>query len=114
MVKKQKLVESEGLQAAVRLSKADSARIKELVEAGLYRSFASFLLEAVRDKLGSLETVSVRKAEAHVAERMIKDYLKTHPGTNFAGDMAAALGLELNVTLKTVRKLLEVGQIKRA
>ncbi len=114
MVQKQKLAESGGLQAAVRLSKTDYARIQQLVEAGLYRSFADFLREAVRDKLGSLEIVSVKKVEANVAERMIEDYLKSHPGPNFASEIADALGLEFDVTFTTVRKLLEEGRIKKA
>ena len=114
MVQKQKFVESEGLQAAVRLSKADYNRVQQLVEAGLYRSFADFLREAVRDKLGSMEVVSVKKMEAPVAERMIEDYLKEHPGPNFASEIADALGLEFSITFKTIHKLLEEGRIKKA
>jgi len=114
MVQKQKLVESEGLQAAVRLSKADYARVQQLVEAGLYRSFADFLREAVRDKLGSMEVVSVKKVEANVAERMIEEYLKEHPGRNFASEIADALGLEFSITFKAIHKLLEEGRIRKA
>lgn len=114
MVQKQKLVESEGLQAAVRLSKADYAKVKQLVEAGLYRSFADFLREAVRDKLGSMEIVGVKKVEAQVAKRMIEGYLKEHSGPNFASEIADALGLEFGATFKTIHELLEEGRIKKA
>jgi Arc/MetJ-type ribon-helix-helix transcriptional regulator len=114
MAQKQKLVELEGLQAAVRLSKSDYVKVQKLVEAGLYRSFADFLREAVRDKLGSMEVVSVKKVEAHVVERMIEDYLKEHPGPNFASEIADALGLEFGVTFKTIHKLLEEGRVKKA
>ena len=114
MTQKQKLVESEGLQAAVRLSKSDYAKVQQLIEAGLYRSFADFLREAVRDKLGSMEVVSVKKVENHDAERMIEDYLKEHPGPNFASEIADALGLDFDVTFKTINKLLEEGHIKKA
>ena len=55
MVQGQKTVEPEGLQAAVRLSKSDYVKVQQLIDAGLYRSFADFLREAVRDKLGSME-----------------------------------------------------------
>jgi Arc/MetJ-type ribon-helix-helix transcriptional regulator len=113
MVQKQKLVESEGLQAAVRLSKADYTKVQQLVDAGLYRSFADFLREAVRDKLGSMEVVSVTKVETPVAERMIEDYLKEHPGPNFASEIADATGLEFSITFKTIHKLLEKGRIKK-
>ncbi len=113
MVQKQKLAESEGLQAAVRLSKSDYAKVQQLVGAGLYRSFADFLREAVRDKLGSLEIVSIKKVEVHDAELMIEDYLKEHPGPNFASEIADALGLDFDVTFKAINKLLEEGHIKK-
>jgi len=80
MLQKQKLAEEEGLQAAVRLSRSDHARVRQLVEAGLYRSFADFLREAVRDKLSCMEVVSVKKVEPKEAEHMIENYLKEHPG----------------------------------
>ena len=114
MVQKQKLAESKGLQAAVRLSKSDYVHVQKLVDAGLYRSFADFLREAVRDKLGSMEVVSVKNVSARDAEHMIEEYLKTHPGANFASEIADALGLEFDITFKTINKLLEEGRIKKA
>lgn len=113
-MQKQKLADSEGLQAAVRLSKSDYVRVQKLVEAGLYRSFADFLREAVRDKLGSMEVVSIKKVEAQEAERMIEDYVKQHPGPNFASEIADALGLEFGITFKIINKLLQEGRIKKA
>ena len=114
MVQKQKIVESEGLQAAVRLSKSDYVKVQQLIEAGLYRSFADFLREAVRDKLGSMEVVSVKKVEPRDAERMIENYLKEHPGPNFASEIADALGLDFGVIFKAINTLLEEGNIKKA
>lgn len=114
MTQKQTIVESEGFQAAVRLSKSDYAKVQQLVEAGIYRSFADFLREAVRDKLGSMEVVSVKKVEAPDAEHMIEDYLKQHPGPNFASEIADALGLDFSVTFKAIKKLLKEGNIKKA
>jgi Arc/MetJ-type ribon-helix-helix transcriptional regulator len=114
MLQKQRLAEEGGLQAAVRLSRSDHAKIQQLVEAGLYRSFADFLREAVRDKLGCMEVVSVKKVEPKEAECMITDYLKAHPGQNFASEIADALGLEFDVTFKTISKLLAEGRIKKA
>ena len=114
MVQKQKLAEPEGLQAAVRLSKSDYAKVQQLIEAGLYRSFADFLREAVRDKLGSMEVVSVKKVEAREAERMIETYLKEHPGPNFTSEIADALGLEFGLTFKTINKLLSEERVRKA
>ena len=99
---------------AVRLSKADYARIQQLVEAGLYRSSADFLREAVRDKLGSLEVVSVRDIDSRKAEKMIEDYLIKHHGPSFASEIADALGLDYSLMFKTIHKLLEEGRIRKA
>jgi Arc/MetJ-type ribon-helix-helix transcriptional regulator len=100
-------------QLAVRLSKRDYAKIQQLVEAGLYRSSADFLREAVRDKLESMEVVSVQEVDTRKAERMIEDYLSKHPGPSFASEIADALGLEYGVTFKTIHKLLEEGRIRK-
>lgn len=113
-MQKQKLTDSKGLQAAVRLSKSDYAKIQRLIDAGLYRSYADFLREAVRDKLGSMEVVSVKDVAAKEAERIIENYLKNHPGPSFASEIADALGLEFDITFKTINKLLKEGRIKKA
>ncbi len=102
-----------GFKRAARLSKSDYAKVQQLVDAGLYRSFADFLREAVRDKLASMEIVSVKDVTPQEAERMIEEYLKTHAGSNFASEIADALGLDFSITFKTVTKLLEEGRIKR-
>jgi len=114
MMQKQQLLKRRTLQLAVRLSKEDYSKIEQLVEAGLYKNFASFLREAIQDKLGSMEVVSVQKVDLVKAERMIVDYLTKHPGPSYASEIADALGLEYGITFKTVQKLLEEGQIKRA
>jgi Arc/MetJ-type ribon-helix-helix transcriptional regulator len=113
-MQKQKLAESNGPQAAVRLSKSDHKRVQQLVDAGLYRSFADFLREAVRDKLGSMEVVSVKDVTDQEVQRMIETYLTAHPGPIFASELADALGLEFDITFKTIHKLLEEGRIKKA
>jgi hypothetical protein len=114
-VQKQKpATDSEGLQAAVRLSKTDYRKVQQLIDAGMYRSFADFLREAVRDKLGSMEVVSIKPVQDQEAEHMIEEYLKTHPGPSFASEIADNLGLEFSVTFRTVNKLLQEGKIKKA
>jgi len=99
---------------AVRLSKVDYARIRQLVELGLYRSAADFLREAVRDKLGSMEAVGVHDVDSQEAERLIEDYLVKHPGPSFASEIADALGLEYSITFKAIHKLLEEHRIRKA
>jgi len=114
MTQRQKLLEREALQLAVRLSKADYVMVQQLVKTGLYRSSADFLREAVRDKLESLEVVSIRNVDASKVERMIEDYLVKHPGPSFASEIADALGLDYSITFKTVHKLLEEGRVRKA
>ena len=114
MTQHQKLLERETFQVAVRLSKTDYVKIQQLVEAGLYRSSADFLREAVRDKLESMEVVSVQDVDLRKAERMIEDHLIKHPGPSFASEIADALGLEYGVTLKIIQKLLEECRIRKA
>jgi Arc/MetJ-type ribon-helix-helix transcriptional regulator len=113
MAQHQKL-EHETFQVAVRLSKTDYVKIQQIVEAGLYRSSADFLREAVRDKLESMEVVSVQNVDSRKAERMIEDYLLKHHGPSFASEIADALGLEYGVTFKIIHKLLEEGRIGTA
>jgi len=114
MTQHQKLLERETFQIAVRLSKADYAKIQQLVEAGLYRSSADVVREAIRDKLGSWEVVSVRDVDFRKAEKMIEDYLVNHPGPSFASEIADALGLDYGDTFKIVHKLLEEGRVRKA
>jgi Arc/MetJ-type ribon-helix-helix transcriptional regulator len=114
MTQHQKLLERETFQVAVRLSKTDYVKIQQLVEAGLYRSSADFLREAVRDKLESMEVISVQDVDSCKAEKTIEDYLIKHPGPSFASEIADALGLEYGVTFKIIHKLLEEGRIRKA
>lgn len=113
-VQNQKFAQHDGFQLAVRLSKADYNRIQQLVEAGLYRNFADFLRDAVHDKLGSMEIISVHEVNAKEAEVLIENYLDAHPGYNFASEIADALGLEYGITFEVIHKLLDEGRIKRA
>jgi len=114
LTQREKLVERHVHQIAVRLARADYVIIQKLVEAGLYRSSADFLREAVRDKLRNMEVVSVQNADLGNVERIIEEYLEKHPGPNFASEIADALGLDYSVVFKTVQKLLEERRIKRA
>jgi Arc/MetJ-type ribon-helix-helix transcriptional regulator len=113
-LQKQKATDSEGFQAAVRLTRFDYRKVQQLIDAGLYRSFADFLREAARDKLNSMEVISVKDVTTKEAERLIEGYLIQHPGPSFASDIANALGLEFDITFKTINRLLEEGRIKRS
>jgi hypothetical protein len=60
--------------------------------------------------LGRLGVVSVSAKEA---ERMIEDYLTAHPGPSFPSDKLK-VGLEFDITFKTIKKLRGEGCIKKA
>jgi len=107
-------MEREAHQIAVRLAKTDYNRIQELVDAGLCRSSADFLREAVREKLRSMEVVGVQNIDPQNTETMIEEHLEKHPGPNFASEIADALGLDYSVTFKAINKLLEERRIKKA
>jgi len=109
----QKLEEQHGLQLAVRLSKIEIDRIQQLVAAGLYRSSADFLREAVRDKLESVEVVGIKEITPPKAKKLIEEYLKKHPGPSFASEIADNLGLDYSLAFRTIQKLLEEGRIRK-
>ena len=49
-----------------------------------------------------------------MTKRMIEEYLKEHPDPNFASEVADALGLDSELTFKTINKLLDEERIKKA
>ena len=108
MVLKQK-----GRQIAVRLTPIEYDRITGMIDAGLYRSSADFAREAIRDKIRTLEAVSVKDASVQEAKRMILAYLKKNPGSHFASEMADELGIDYGTAFKAVNQLLESGKIKK-
>jgi len=109
-----KLTEHETNQVAARLAKADYDMIRKLVEAGLYRSSADFLREAVRNKLRTIEVTSLRDVDVKTAEKMIEEYLETHSGSSFVSEMADDLGIGYHVAFKAVRNLLEHRLVRKA
>lgn len=109
-----KLMVRETHQVAARLAKADYERIQELVEAGLYRSSADFLRDAVRDKLRTIEVVSLRGVDLKTAEEMITKYLEKHPGSSFVSEIADVLGIDYGVAFRAVRNLLEKGLLRKS
>lgn len=114
MSKAQEVMEKDAYQVAVRLSRADYTRIEALVNAGLYRSSADFLREAVRDKLREVEVISLRDVSLEEAERLIGEYLDEHPGASFTSEIADALGLEYGLTFRAVRRMLQKGVVRGA
>ncbi len=101
------------MQIAVRLTPIEYERIMEMIDAGMYRSNADFAREAIRDKIRTLEVVSVKNVSVQEAKRMILVYLKKNPGSHFASKMADEMGIDYRVAFKAVNQLLESGKIKK-
>jgi len=108
MVQKEK-----GRQIAVRLTPIEYDRIMGMIDAGMYRSSADFAREAIRDKIRTLEAVSVKDVSVQEAKRMILAYLKRNPGSHFASEIADELGIDYGIAFKAINQLLESGKIKK-
>jgi hypothetical protein len=105
---------NKGFQVAARLTPVEYKMVEQLVANGLYRSAADFARESIREKLRGLEPTGVQEVSAGKAERMIVNFLKHHPGPNFASEMAEALGLDCGVTFRAINKLLESRKIRKS
>jgi len=103
-----------GRQIAVRLTPIEYDRIMGMIDAGLYRSSADFAREAIRDKIRTLEVVSVKDVSVQEAKSMILAYLKRNPGSHFASEMADELGIDYALAFKAVNQLLESSKIKKS
>jgi len=79
----------------------------------IYRSSADFLREAVRDKLRTMEVISLRGVDLETAEKMIIEYLKKNPGSSFVSEIADALGIEYTIAFKAAHNLIEKGVIRK-
>jgi len=101
-------------QIAVRLTPVEYERIMGMIDAGLYRSSADFARDAIRDKIRTLELVSVRNVSMREVNKMILAYLKKHPGSHFASEIADELGIDYGLAFKAVNQLLNSGRIKKA
>ena len=108
MVQKQK-----GRQIAVRLTPIEYGRIMDMIGAGLYRSGSDFARDAIRDKIRTLEVVSVKDVSLQEAKKMIFTYLKENPGSHFTSEMADELGIDYGLAFRSVNELLESGKIKK-
>jgi Arc/MetJ-type ribon-helix-helix transcriptional regulator len=101
-------------QIAVRLTPIEYDRIMEMIDGGLYRSSADFARDAIRDKIRTLEVVSVKDVSLQEAKKMILIYLKKNPDSHFASEIANELGMDYGVAFGAVNQLLESGKIRRS
>ncbi len=101
-------------QIAVRVTSNEYDRIMQMVDAGMYRSNADFARESIRDKIRTLEAVSVKDVSVKESRKMILAYLKKNPGSHFASEIADELGIDYGLAFKTINQLLESGKIKKS
>ncbi len=101
-------------QIAVRLTPIEYERIIKLIDSGFYRSSADFAREAVRDKIRTLEVVSVKDVSMLEAKRMILAYLKRNPGSHFMSEIADEVGIDYGLAFKATNELLGSGKMKKS
>jgi len=85
-----------------------------MIDSGVYRSSADFAREAIRDKIRTLEVVSVKDVSLHDTKRMILAYLKRNPGSHFMSEIADELGLDYGLAFRAASELLESGKMKKS
>ncbi len=76
-------------------------------------SRSAFIRQAVLDKLEAVEGTGVlvlRDVSEKEAMRLIKTYLRKHPGTHFVSDLVEELGIEPRVAFSAAQKLIDEGR----
>lgn len=66
------------------------------------------------NKIRNLRAVRVRNVFILEAKKMIMVYLKKHPGSHFASEIADELGIDYGLAFKAVNQLLDSGKIKKS
>jgi len=99
------------------VSEEEYKRVRRLVGAGVAKSCAELVREAVRkylEDLGSSKLLSFREISFTEARREIEEYLKTHLGVVWPDEMAEKLGIDYRLTLQIVQELLREGKAEVA
>ena len=101
-------------QIAVRLTPIEYERIIKMIDSGLYRSSADFARDAIRDKIRTLEVVSVKDVSMPEAKKIILAYLKRNPGSHFMSEIADEVGIDYGLAFKAAGELLGFGKIRKS
>jgi len=96
---------------SAKLAAKEAEQIEKLVRAGHYLNVSDFVRAAVRDKLSEIRLIVERPTDLKEAKREILRYLRDHE-EGYPSDIAAERGLDLAVTMRATRELVEEGRIE--
>lgn len=94
MVLKNKSKTLNGRNIGTKLSDAEYQKISKLINEGLYLNNADFVREAIRDKLKSIDEITLRDIPREQQKSEIIDYCEEHK-TALLSDIANDLKLDL-------------------
>lgn len=99
------------------VSDEEYRRVERLVKAGVARSVAQLVREAVDeyiDKLDAGKLLNLRDVPLEQARREVEGYLKSHSGVVWPDEMAEELGIDYRIVLGVVQELLKEGRVEEA
>ena len=96
---------------SAKLAAKEAEQIEKLVRAGHYLNVSDFVRAAVRDKLSEIRLIVERPTDLKEAKKEILRYLRDHAEA-YPSDIAAERGLDLAVTMRATRELVEEGRIE--
>jgi len=101
-------------QAAAKLTPKEFEAVEKLVKVGYYLNVSDFVRSAVRDKLGVMKPVIVRRVLPKTAQNEVFEYIKSHPDV-YPDEIADALNLDVETVIDAVGVLVskkKVGESK--
>ena len=67
-------------------------------------------MSEVRD--GVMKVVELKQMSTEEASKAIEIYVSRNPGSHYVSDLSEALGIELGLALRAVKKLMKEGLVK--
>jgi len=95
---------------STRLSEKEFEKIEKIVKGGYYINVSDFIRSAIREKLASSTTITIREADVQTAKKEILEYLKKNP-VAFPSDIALELNMDLETVFQAVKELLEEKKV---
>ena len=95
----------------IRLTDKQDKAIEQLIKQGFYISTGEFIRDAVREKLGAIRILNIRKVTRQRARNDILDYLRNHKET-YASEIAIDLGLDIDLVFSILDELKREGRVE--
>ena len=95
----------------IRLTDKQEKSIEQLIRHGFYISTGEFIRDAVREKLGAIKVLNIRKVTRQRARNEIMNYLRNHKET-YASEIAIDLGLDIDLVFSILKELKREGRVE--